>query len=181
MQALIVLEKAKARQDNTLQHRDLVGEILRDGAYFNSLNFYFISHFAEQIPKFGSLPRYSTDITEYMHKAFKDAYRRSNKVDSWSQIVATYIRDHIFAMNDLTIRAWTSIREQADITACVGEKPTESQVYLKLIGRTNLLLSLRDLVHESGIQNLRLTTRAFFIRELRDTNSDTERLFDHEK
>ena len=81
VQGLTVSEKAKACPNNTLQRRDLVDEILSEGAYYNFPKIHLISHFAEQIPKFGSLPQYSTDITEYMHKAFKDAYRRSNKVD----------------------------------------------------------------------------------------------------
>ena len=66
VQGLTVSEKAKARQDNTLQRRDLVDEILREGAHYNFPKIYLISHFAEQIPKFGSLPQYSKDITEYI-------------------------------------------------------------------------------------------------------------------
>ena len=88
------------------------------------------------------MPKYSTDSTEYMHKAFKDPFHRSNKVDSLSQIVITYTIDHIFAMNDLTICAWKSIRQQVDTTACVGEKATERQVYLNLLAKTNMVLNL---------------------------------------
>jgi len=51
---------------------------------------------------------------------------------------------------------------------------------LKLLGKNNLVLNLRDLEHESGVHDLRFATRAFFMRELKDTNSDTERLLDHE-
>ena len=97
-----------------------------------------------------------------------------------SQSVTTYTRDHTFAMKDLTIRAWKSIRQQADTIACVGEQPTGSQVYLKLLGKTNLVLNLRDVEHKSGVRDLKLATRAFFMRKLRDTNSDTERLLDHD-
>ena len=80
-----------------------------------------------------------------MHKVFKDVYRQSNKVDSLSQIVTTYIRDHTFAIKDLTIRACKSIWQQADTTVYVGEKTTGSQVYLKLLGKTNIVLNPRDL------------------------------------
>ena len=142
VQGLIVSEKAKARKDNSLQRRDLVDEILNEGAHYNFPKIHLIPHLAEQIPKFGSLPQYSTDISEYMHKALKDAYRRSNKVDSFSQIVTTYIRDNTFATKDLSIRAWKSIRQQADTTANVREKPTGSQVYLKLVGKTIMVLNL---------------------------------------
>ena len=43
-----------------------------------------------------------------------------------------------------------------------------------------MVLNLRGLEHESGVRDLKLTTRAFFMRDLRGTNSDTERLLDHE-
>ena len=87
-QGLTVSEKVKARQDNTFQRRELVDEIFREGANYNFLKIHLISHYVEQIPKFGSLPPYSTDITEYMHKGLKDAYCRTNKVDSLSRLLA---------------------------------------------------------------------------------------------
>ena len=74
-----------------------------------------------------------------MHKGLKDAYRRSNKVDSLSQIVTTYTRDHTFAMKDLTISTWKSIRQMADPTARVGEDSTGSQIYLKLQEKANVV------------------------------------------
>ena len=173
-------EKAKVRQENSLQHWELVDEILRKGMYYNFPNIHLIFYYTEQIPKFGSLPQYSTDIIEYIHKRFKDAYCHSNKVNSLFQILTTYTRDHTVAMKDLTICAWKSIRQQADTTACVGEKSTGNQVYLKLLGKNNLVLNLRDMEHESDVHDLRFATRAFFMRELKDTNSDTERPLDHE-
>ncbi|KAF8418350.1 hypothetical protein EV426DRAFT_539685, partial [Tirmania nivea] len=72
--------------------KDLVDEILKDGAHYNFPKIHLISHYAEQIPKFGALGQYSTDISEAMHKGFKDAYRRSNKVDATPQIITTYTR-----------------------------------------------------------------------------------------
>ena len=80
----------------------------------------------------------------------------------------------------ITICAWKSIRQQADTIACIGEKPTGNQVYLKLLGKNNLVLNLRDLKYESGVHNLRFATRVLIMRELKDMNSDTERLLDNE-
>ena len=154
-QGLTASEKAKARQDNTLQCQELVDEILWEGAHYNFPKIHLIFHYAKQVPKFGSLPQYSTDITEYMHKGLKDAYRRSNKVDSLSQIVTTSNRDHTFAMKDLTISTWKSIRQKADPTARVGEDPTRSQIYLKLQGKANVVLNLTELENESGVRDLR--------------------------
>ena len=48
------------------------------------------------------------------------------------------------------------------------------------MGKKNLLLNLRDLEHESSVHDLRFAKRAFFMKELKDTNSDTKRLLDHE-
>ena len=66
---------------NTLQLRDVVDKILSEGAHYNFFNIHLISDFVDLFPKFVSLPQYSTDIAEFMHKACKDAYHRSNKVD----------------------------------------------------------------------------------------------------
>ena len=104
-------EKLKLRHADALQRQELVGEILREGAHYNFLKIHLISHYAEQIVKFSVLGQFSTDIAEAMHKRFKDAYRRSNKVNATRQIITTYTRDHTFAMKDLTISAWTRIRE----------------------------------------------------------------------
>lgn len=180
MQGLTVLEQAKSHQDNTLQRWDIVDEIVSGGAHYNFTKTHLISHFTKQIPKFSTWPQYSIHISKYMYRAFKVVYRRSNKFDSLSQIVTTYTKDHTFAIKDLTIRVWKCIRQQVDTIACVGEKPTGSQGKLKVLGKTNLLLSLRDLEYESGVRDVRLDMSAFFMRELRDTNSDIKRLLDHE-
>jgi len=109
-----------------------VYEILKDGAHYNFPKIHLISHYAEQIPKFGVQGQYSPKISETMHKAFKDAYRRSNRVNSMSQIVTTYTRDHTFAMKDLTIKTWNRVREEGELTGGVGKKAAQGQVYLKL-------------------------------------------------
>jgi len=89
-----------------LELPELVDEILREGAHYNFPKIHLISHNGKQIPKFGGLGQFSTEISKSMHKAFKDAYGRSNKVDSMSQLVTTYTTDHTFAMKDLTIKMW---------------------------------------------------------------------------
>lgn len=56
-QGLIALEKAKARLDYTLECSEVVNKILREGVYYHFPKIHVISHHAEQIPKFGSLPQ----------------------------------------------------------------------------------------------------------------------------
>jgi len=135
-QHLTASEKAKVCQGNTLEQRELVDEILKEGVHYNFPKIHLISHYAEQIPKFGALGQFSTDISETMHKAFKDAYCRSNRVDSMSQVVTTYTRDHTFAMKDLTIKMWNRVREEE--TEGVGIPTIRREVYLKLWGKVEL-------------------------------------------
>ncbi|KAF8457357.1 hypothetical protein BDZ91DRAFT_645596, partial [Kalaharituber pfeilii] len=81
-------------------------EILEQKSHFNFPKIHLISHFSDQISKYGSLPQYSTEICESLHKQLKQAYRRSNKVDAMPQILQTYTRSHAFAMRDKNISAW---------------------------------------------------------------------------
>ena len=173
-------EKAKTRQENMFERRELVEEMLKEGAHYNFPKIHFISHYAEQITKFGELGQYSTDISEAMHKGFKDAYHRSNKVDSTNQIITTYTRDHTFAMKDLTIAAWTRIREEGNATQGVRKQSLEGQTFLKLQWKLELetVSSLEDLERTFGIGGVKFAMRSFLIQEFRGTNSDALRLLD---
>ena len=132
MKRLRAWEKAKLHCDDTLERQGVVDEILREGSHYNFPKIHLISLYTEQITKFGALGQFSTDISEAMHKRFKDAYRRSNKVKSTAQIVQTYTRDHTFAMKDMTIATWERIRECGDPTQGVGNQHTDDQAHLKL-------------------------------------------------
>ncbi|KAF8430740.1 hypothetical protein BGX38DRAFT_1083510, partial [Terfezia claveryi] len=63
---------------------------------FNYPKLHLLTHYAEQVIQFGTLPQYSTEITESLHKPLKDAYKRSNRVDATIQILDTHSRDHAF-------------------------------------------------------------------------------------
>jgi len=147
----------------------LVNDILREGAHFNFPKVHLISHYAEQTPKYGALGQYSTDVSEAMHKGFKDAYRRSNKVNSRPQIINTYTRNHTLAMKDLTVDVWTRIREQGNLTAEVGKDTTKAQVHLKLKGKIEwgLISSLENLEQASGLTGLVQATETFLQREVK--------------
>ncbi|RPB21015.1 hypothetical protein L211DRAFT_851758 [Terfezia boudieri ATCC MYA-4762] len=162
------------REEDGFERRELVNDILQGGVHFNFPKIHLISHYAEQIPKFGALGQYSTDISEAMHKGLKEAYRRSNKVNSTPQIVTTYTRDHTLAMKDLTIDVWNQIRQKGDLTPGVGRSTTEMQVYLKLRGKIKLgiISSLEELERVTGLPDLVLTTETFLRQEVRSMNSD---------
>ena len=110
-----------------------------------------------------------------MHKGFKDAYHRSNKVDATSQIVTTYTRDHTFAMKDLAIKTWSDIRQGTSPTLGVGMQSTKGQTFLKLKGKidSSIVSNLVDLGQEAGLKDLQSAMRAFLTREL---NSDVTSL-----
>ena len=69
---------------------------------------HLISHFADQICKYGMLPQYSTEMCKALHKPLKDAYRRSTHIDTLSQIISTYARGHSFAMREKNFEQWYS-------------------------------------------------------------------------
>jgi hypothetical protein len=180
VQDLTTSEKIKLQKENTMERQGLVEEILTEGAHYNFPKIHLISHYAEQIPKFGALGQYSTDISEAMHKGFKDAYRRSNKVDSTSQIVTTYTRDHTFAMKDLTIKAWSRDNQERSPTTGVRKGTEGGKVYLKLAGKFDFgtVSTIADLENVTGLCDLRLATKVFLTRAHRGTNSDIVRLLD---
>jgi len=64
-----------------------------------------------------------------MPKGFKVAYRQSNKVDSTTQIITTYTRDHTIAIRDFTINAWSRDKEKGDRTRRVGKSIEAGKVH----------------------------------------------------
>ena len=105
-------QKAKLRQENTFERQELVDNILREGAHYNIPKIHMISHYMKQISKYGALKQYSTDISEFLHKGFKDAYRQRNKVDATPQMITTCTRDYTFAMKDLAFKTWNHVRQE---------------------------------------------------------------------
>jgi len=64
--------KLKMRQENRLERQEVVDGGLREGSHYSFQKIHLIFHYAEQILKFGALGQYSTDISESIHKGFKD-------------------------------------------------------------------------------------------------------------
>ena len=73
-----------------------------------------------------------------MHKVFKEACRGSNKVDAISQIITTCSRDHKFAMMDLTVKGWSSDKENRNLTWGARKCVEAGEIYLKLDGKIDL-------------------------------------------
>ena len=66
---------------------------------------HLLSHHSSQIKKFGSPPQYLTEISQALHKPWKDAYRRSNLMDAADQIVHKFTREHVIRIWGLNIQA----------------------------------------------------------------------------
>ena len=70
-------KRLKLNEELRLERSELENEVLSEGASFNFPKMHLISHFTEQISKYGSLPQYLTDICEASHKPLKDGYREA--------------------------------------------------------------------------------------------------------
>ncbi|KAF8446788.1 hypothetical protein BGX38DRAFT_1270946 [Terfezia claveryi] len=68
---------------------------------------HMLSHYSTQIIDFGSLPQYSTEITEALHKPLKDAYRRSNCVNAAEQILDVITVEQALQMRELNMEVWS--------------------------------------------------------------------------
>jgi hypothetical protein len=61
---------------------------IRERSNFNFIKLHILSHNRKHVERFGSIPQYSTDISELAHvRQIKEAYGASNKVDAAMQIL----------------------------------------------------------------------------------------------
>jgi len=88
------------------ERQQVVQEVLLQ-ADFNFPKIHLLSHYNTQIRDFGSLPQFSTAVTEALHKPLKDAYGRSNHVNATEQILDTITREHTLRMRELNIEVWS--------------------------------------------------------------------------
>jgi hypothetical protein len=103
-------ESATKRQRVALRQRDELAAMREDEAiekaHFNFIKMHLLEHFGSTVQRFGSIPLFSTDISELAHKAqIKESYRRSNKNNAATQILDNYSRIHAFGMHVLNLRA----------------------------------------------------------------------------
>jgi len=103
-------ESAAKRQRLAVKHREELTTAREDEAvekaHFNFIKMHFMEHFRSTVQWFGSIPLFSTDVSELAHKTqIKESYRRSNKNDAATQILDNYSRVHAFGMHVLNLRA----------------------------------------------------------------------------
>jgi len=99
-------KRQKLQQELRLETEELVHDFLTTGAHYNFPKRHLISHFTDQITRYGSLLQYCTEICEASHKPLKDAYRQSNHINAMPQIIRTYMQAHSFVMWERNIHQW---------------------------------------------------------------------------
>jgi len=97
----------KLREADREEREALEEEILTGNSHFNFPKIHMLSHYTEQISRFGTLQQYSTEICESSHKGLKDAYRRSNRINATPQIIQTYTRQHTLSVRESNLRMWS--------------------------------------------------------------------------
>jgi hypothetical protein len=102
-------ESATKRRRVALQQREELAALREDeaieNAHFNFIKMHLLEHFGSTVQRFGSIPLFSTDISELAHKAqIKESYRRSNKNNAATQILDNYSRIHAFGMHLLNLK-----------------------------------------------------------------------------
>ena len=139
-------KRRKLEKEFRVETVEVVNNLLSGCAHFNFPKMHLISHFADQISKYGTLPQYSIEICTALHKPLKDAYRQSNHIDTLPQIISTYARGHSIAMREKNIEQWCSelghipedIRRIVDPTRNSTRTPagsSPSNLTVKLLGR----------------------------------------------
>jgi len=88
------------------ERQQVVQEVLSQ-ADFNFPKIHLLSYYNSQIRDFGSLPQYSTKVTEALHKPLTDPYRRSNHVNATDQILDISTREHALRTRELNIEVWS--------------------------------------------------------------------------
>ena len=153
----------KLLKDCRLELDLLKSDILEEGSHWNFPKMHMLSHYAEQIPRYGQLIQYSTEVSEAYHKPLKDAYRRSNHVNPIPQILNTYERDHAFMMREANMLCWSKyVTEGARRDpAGSGSGSEVPKFFLRLQGRQQLT-SIEQLGLDYGIPDLEATVVEYF-------------------
>ena len=93
----------RSAEDREKRHQAVHNRLQQ--ATFNFPKLHLLSHYGSQVVDFWTLPQYSTEITEALHKPLKDAYRRSNRVDAVELILDMFSRDYAIRMRELNLIA----------------------------------------------------------------------------
>jgi hypothetical protein len=159
-------QKARAAAEDKEERAYLVNQVLVEDSHFNFPKLHLIMHWADHISRYGSLPQFSTEICETSHKAFKEAYRRSNHLDSIPQIIKGYSRNHNLAVRELEIATWAD--EDPAIAKQVedAQRPKGGDKQLIVTPGTKIFMRLRSKRSGKEIYNIPHIAAEFKIPDL---------------
>ena len=113
-------QRAKKSAEDRVEEHQAIHDILQQST-FNFPNLHCLSDYGSHISDFGTLPHYSTEITEALHKPLTNTYRHSNRVDAVEQVLDTISMDDALQMKELNLIAWSlDIRLRIDIQTLLG-------------------------------------------------------------
>lgn len=79
--------KAVSGFQSTQRSSEEIQEI-QERSHFNFIKLHVVMHYREHVERLGSIPQYSTDVSELAHvQQVKETYRASNKVGAATQIL----------------------------------------------------------------------------------------------
>ena len=123
-------------------------------------------HLCDQISQCGSLHQFPTEICEASYKPLKEAYCRSNHIDSMPQIITGCSRAHSIAVTELEIEAWAA--EDQDIIVSVKDvlRPKWKTDQLIVKEETRMFMTLRGKQSIKPIYKIVHLAEAFVIPDL---------------
>jgi len=155
-------------EDDQEERAFRINQALEQDSHFNFPKLHLLSHYADQIAQHWSLPQYSTEICETSHKPLKDAYRRSNHVDTMPQIINAYTRDPNFGVRELNLEYWAA--RDSDAKAAIETVLCRSRTtvqFSRLKGEA-VWMRLQNRVSWQEIGNLRDIGKEFMIPSIWD-------------
>jgi len=159
-------QKARTLVEDREECTYLVNQALIEDSYFNFPKIHLLMHWSDQISQYGSLPQFSMEIFEVSHKPLKEAYDRSNHIDSIPQIIQEYGRVHSIAVKELEIKAWAVenpyIKER--MKGVLHPKWTNNLLIVK--EGTTTFMTLRGKQSIKEIYNITHIVEAFMIPDL---------------
>jgi len=159
-------QKARALAQDREERAYLVNQALVEDSHFNFPKIHLLMHWSDQISQYGSLPQFSSEICEASHKPLKEAYHRSNHIDSIPQIIKQYCHAHSIAVKELQIEAWAveipDIKER--MKGVLHPKWTNDVIIIK--EGTRMFITLRSKQSIKEIYNIAHIAEAFMIPDL---------------
>ena len=103
---LTAAQQAWLAEDKQAKRACRIAQSLKEDSHFTFSKLHPLSHYTDQINKYGSLTQYSTEICKAIQKPLMDADRQSNNVDSIPKVINAYAKEHNFVVHQFNMQHW---------------------------------------------------------------------------